>query len=365
MTTKLINPTINLKELYKGIQDEGDEKIIGKQNIQNIRKYINDNDEIASTEKNIVFEDFNSINYKCVIKSDNKYISDYVLKLPYDESLNIYTDILLFLRWQVGGESYSSCNIYVLEFLNWLFGKELEIKNDSSFSKKNFLLSAESNDSAKKDDYLYLPLSSNINVYNTNTTLFHDYTLNLNFKGTYLSLLKKLNKRIELLYKEYDIKNNELTEKFNFNPISNAQKFIQEQIYHNIIEGNANELKKTRLMFNHPIFCLFVYGFEKEDISDLQIIFDGKYVYDLILKEKKPKIYVLEFADPLLFNTIFSEPISNTDIFNKKTINFSRIDNCEIRFKKTNNKSFEFNVAGLNYNYMRILSGMAGMCYGS
>ena len=64
METKLINPIINLKELFKGVQDEGDEKIIGKQNIQNI--------VIERTSTVIIDVDYNDMSGYNYFISNNK-----------------------------------------------------------------------------------------------------------------------------------------------------------------------------------------------------------------------------------------------------------------------------------------------------
>ncbi len=391
METNLINPTIDLKIIIWGTQDDHNKQFKG---IKNIRQYIDEDKNCI--EKSINLSDF-TINKccRCYIDTNNNYAFDYVLKLPYIKDLEIYNDIITNIRWVVGGQGFVTTNMNTLKFQNWLFDKEIKIK----------------------DGYLYLPLSNNINLYNTSCASLYNYEILVYFTDKYMNFFKNLNEnnpqgldswiknneenkqgldswiknneentqglyswimngfkdiqktikpklKIELLYKEYSFSENELIEKLNFNPKQNEQKFIQNQINSKSIEGKTNDIVNVKFCFNHPTFCLFIYGFDKDDISDVQfVINDDNYVYDMILKEKIENIYVLEFADPLLFNKLLSEPMTNTDIFNKKTINFSRIDTCRIRFKKTNNKSFEFNIVGLSYNFIRIVGNMAGIAY--
>ncbi len=466
MTTNLINPKINLNKIFWGPHDEEDKNFEG---IKNIREYeddlkklsldikkelqkhigtkkidpdiekenektyekmyvkcflesigeketsitINKEECCIETSRCIYLQDNHRRQYKNCSASFNCHFNfDYVLKLPYHKDLDIHNDIIESIMWEVGYKKFVSSNMYDLEIYNWLFGKEIEIK----------------------DGYLYLPLSNNINIFYAYIDIFLmncSISLNIKFKEKYIDFLNKLNEKkdiekndveekplgwyswflelyswifgfkninkknieeekninskfkIRLLHKMYDIRSKELFEKLNFNTWDNTQKIIQNQNFTQNIKGEINEIINIKFTFNNPIFSLFVYGFDIDDISDVhdfpgkssnlfdlseaikdvQLIINDQYIYDVVLKEIIPKIYVLEFADPLLFDTIFSEPISNTDIFNKKTINFSRIDDCKIRFKKTNNKSFQFNIVGLNYNFIRFVSNMVGIRY--
>ncbi len=362
METNLINPDINLYQLLWGIQDEQYKEFKG---IKNLREHIDEDKKCI--ESSIIFPDFNENKFcEWKINSHNNYAFDYVLKLPYHEDLDIYKDIVTSINWIAGGFHDVGCStIDVLKFYNWLFNKEIKIK----------------------DNYLYLPLSNNINLYNNSSVTSHSFDLKINFTDKYIDFLKKLNEknseglytwikngfknipkyRIELLYKEYSFSENELMEKLNFNPLLNEQKIIQNNYKTKYVEEKTNQIVNIEFWLNLSIFCLFVYGFEKDDITDIKLSFyindDTQVTYDMVLKEYIENIYVLEFADPLLYDKLFSEPISNKDIFNKKIINFSKIDSCHIIFKKTNDKSFDFNIGGLNYNYMMIFDGMVGVRY--
>ncbi len=415
MTTKLINPIIDLKKKLWDFRDDRDKNFVGIKNIREYeddlkkmcwgmqdysdddiktytKTYINKEEDCIETSRYIPYnENQNLLNYSCEVSFYGCYIFDYVLKIPYHKDLDINKDILELIVWEIGAQIYTSSNMYILEFYNWLFDKEINIK----------------------DGYLYLPLSNNINMFHASSAIYHRHSIYIKFTKKYIDFLNKLNEsaqslekkplglyswimngfkdikrtikpkfRIELLHKQYYILPNQLLEKLNFNIYDYEQKIIQNQNFSKSVEGKINDIVNIEIRFNNPIFCLFVYGFDKNDISDVHdfpgkssnlfnlseaikdvqlVINEDNFVYDMMLKEKTKNIYVLEFADPLLFNTIFDEPISNTNIFNKKTINFSRIDTCIIRFKKTNNKSFEFNIVGLNYNFMKFLSGMAGL----
>ncbi len=340
----------------KGAQDEPINDL--KKSI-NLRKYI-DNNNIESTEKSekIVFL---QSRIKIRLDSNNKYVSDFVLKLPYNSDLDINNDVSLtakefaiidYINYTIGGQDFAGrIDMHQISFYNWLYGKEIIIK----------------------DGFIYIPISHIINIYNTNKFMYHSFHFDIKFNNNYINKIKKddennntENINFELLYQEYDIDDNKIKKDLiRENPNTFQELLIQNQEVNQSFIGDKGSGQTCFIPFNHPVFCLYVYGFDKEDVYDFQLIFNNEYIYDMILKEKIPNIYVLEFAEPLLYNRVFDEPLTNIDIYNKKTINFSRIDNVRIKFRKSNNKDLNIHIVALNYNIERTMSGMMGLVFGN
>ncbi len=328
----------------KGPQDEYFRKM---EDYVNLRKYIDENEDIENIEKikksNKIELSSNIVRY--TFEHKNKYLSDFVIKLPFFSDLNIYDDIFHNITYEIGGQNYTEkTNMYHLAFFNWLYDKEIKIKNG----------------------YIYIPLTNNINIYNTSTFMNHNFRFIFNFTDKYFQKFNKKenNECIEFIYHEYNFDHDFVKEKINRKNLKSfSEKIIQHQECVQTITGEKDSQQICLCPFNHPVFCLYVYGFNKEDIYDVKLVLNNQYIYDMILKEKTQNIFVLEFADPLLYNRIFDEPLTNIDIYNKKTINFSRIDNVKIKFKKSNNKDFIFHITALNYNISRTMSGMMGLAF--
>lgn len=341
-----MNDTLILN-FTKGAQDEPINEL--KRSI-NLRKYINDNN-IESVEKSETIVTLQS-RIKIRLDSNNKYVSDFVLKLPYYSStLDIKTDIIDFINYTIGGQDLAGrIDMHQISFYNWLYGKEITIK----------------------DGFIYIPISHIINLYNTNKFMYHNFYFDIKFNNNYINKIKENNNgdieniNFELLYQEYDIDDNKIKKNLiRENPNTFEELIIQNQEVNQSFIGDKGSGQTCFISFNHPVFCLYVYGFDKEDVYDFQLIFNNEYKYDMILKEKTQNIYVLEFADPLLYNRIFDEPLTNIDIYNKKTINFSRIYNIRIKFRKSNNKDLNIHIVALNYNIERTMSGMMGLAFGN
>ncbi len=309
--------------------------------------------------ESLTHKDSLEINY--FIKSNNNYISDYILKLPYDPNLDIYNDIIEKIYFKMGTSYFTiEADIYILEIYNYLFGKKIKII----------------------DNYLYLPITTNINALIKNSFKYNCYELKVEFKSTYIDYLKKINQKyIELLYKEYITKKKYHIEAYLYDKsIHHVHKF---PFLFNI-EGDIDSIKSCKLNSPYKIFSLFIYGIDKDDISDVQLVLskdeyvitednnnynsvhetNSDIIYDMILKEIRKNIYILEFADPLLFDSILDEPLSSANIFNKKTIDLAKFNKSYIKFKKTNNKNFQINIVALYYNHLvNYLNSISGLLY--
>ncbi len=349
---EILNHRTNYYELFKGEEDEINNNLEIIKSIKNGRKFIDDYN-FEYEEKLMDYFTLDTIAVNMIrIQTNNKYASDFILELPYNgEKINIYKDLLCSIKYRIGGyHNTNETSVLNLSFYNWLFDKYIEIKNN----------------------YVYIPLSFNINIFNSSRFVNSSFCLQIHVMPKYLeyyNTLDKNNKKINIYCREYDINENdekEFKSKLKSENNSYTEKFIQNQSICRTVSVARDQYFTLNTYFEHSVFCLYVYGFNKNDISEFQLIFNN-YVFDMVLKNISIKdnlipeekeclenIYILEFADPLLFDTIFSEPMTNTDIFNKKTINFSNIQNQGLRFKKMTDKTFSFHMVALNYNYHKL-----------
>lgn len=311
-----------------------------RKGVVNLREYVDSQElEIKTVDKSIIDEKVQINKIKIRIDEKLKHISDFVLKIPYVKGMD-YHKIINHIDFTVGGQHIvSNTNMYHLDFFNWLFDKQITIQ----------------------DGYMYIPLSNIINII-CPFDLIHRYTIDITFHDYFWEINNEESdiKKIELLCKEY------LDMNHNFFNKPYEQIIIQHQEYSRLVSGEKDSIQNF-LVDNlyHSVFSLFVYGFDKEDISDFKLILHEKLIIEMNLREVSSKIYILECVHPYFWNLILDEPMSATNLYYKKTINFSRIDGERIEFKKLTDKPIDFHLVGLNYNVHRRMYGMEGLGFAS
>jgi hypothetical protein len=119
-------------------------------------------------------------------------------------------------------------------------------------------------------------------------------------------------------------------------------------------------INKFRLNFNHPVHTIYFWGFDKNKVRNVTLTLNG-------IKFFEGSIEVLEH---LKYNKGYSfEPVAiffSQDDFKDRcggTINFSRIDNAQLIIETDEEIDTEIQIVALNFQILRIMSGMAGLAY--
>lgn len=143
-----------------------------------------------------------------------------------------------------------------------------------------------------------------------------------------------------------------------------SYKTIQVRHYEELIDERdmCNGNTRIELPFHHPVFGMSIYGFEKNQCSNISVIVDNKYVYDA------PNKLCLQWDDN---NALLKE-----QLYEKPTINFSSAKTCGVviniptvintptyLYAGTMPVDIKVQVCALNYNIIRFMGGMMGNAY--
>lgn len=155
-------------------------------------------------------------------------------------------------------------------------------------------------------------------------------------------------------------------------------RFHEFPTYQNITySGDSHVLKnginKFKLNFNHPVHCIYFWGFDKTKIKRITLTLNDYTCYN-----KKPEeVYNTDYYDdtiiPLEYykksRGISAEPVviffSETSIYErpKSTINFSRLDYPILTIETEQEDESEFYLNGINIQAYRCSNGMFGLVY--
>jgi hypothetical protein len=205
------------------------------------------------------------------------------------------------------------------------------------------------------DEYIYLPFLFENNKMCTQT--FHTIQIKLKTK----IILNENDIKLKCTTYKRDVILNENFE----NQIIQLQKQNEILLQHNnswlnyMFNYFGNEVKqvKINLMFNHPVFAIYILG---KGIKRIKLqLKDVVYETTLtnLLETNKKNGYDFDFP------VIIFEPLLFFDK-NSKTINLSRIDQQNLIIEYTGNTE-EFNVYAINSNILRTMNEMSGLAYSS
>lgn len=155
------------------------------------------------------------------------------------------------------------------------------------------------------------------------------------------------------------------------------QNIIHYDYHLMVLKKGRNEV---RLNFNHPVYCIYLWGFDKSLITRISLILNDtskfKHLFDedtmsIIPTEKT--IYYEGSIAPLEYHKqsrgITSEPVciffSDTKLNErpKSTINFSRLDYPTLIIETEQEDEPDIYLCGLNMQGYRCMSGMFGLVY--
>jgi hypothetical protein len=158
------------------------------------------------------------------------------------------------------------------------------------------------------------------------------------------------------------------------------QNIIHSDYHHTVLKEGRNEF---RLNFNHPVYCIYLWGFDKSLITRISLLLNdtSKYKYRNSMDEedivpilpKEETIYYEGSIVPLEYHKqsrgINSEPVfiffSDTKLNErpKSTVNFSRLDYPTLIIETEQDDEPDIYLCGLNIQGYRCMSGMFGLVY--
>lgn len=115
-----------------------------------------------------------------------------------------------------------------------------------------------------------------------------------------------------------------------------------------------------KLNFNHPVYLLYFWGFDKSKVRNIKIVLNGQDFYngsaEALEHYKSSRGYDVE---PMMF--FFSQ--DDFDKPAKCTVNFSRIDSAQLIIQSDQHEATDVHIIGLNVQPVRFSSGMMGLAF--
>lgn len=141
---------------------------------------------------------------------------------------------------------------------------------------------------------------------------------------------------------------------------SNSEEFITIQNQYTGVEKLKKGVNKIVLNYNHPLYLMYFWGFDKTKVKNVQLTLNGCAMYDGPIEalEHHKQQRGLSHAEPTF---IFFSP----DAFNVPTgssVNFSRIDRAHLVIE-TEEENADIHIVGLNMQPLRMMSGMVGLAF--
>jgi hypothetical protein len=201
----------------------------------------------------------------------------------------------------------------------------------------------------------FIPLSM-APLYNHNmiqpSCQFHDFKINIEYTQEYQS---EHIKNVELYGNIYYLDTHERRKMFN-DPYS----FITIQHQYTGLEKMLCGHTAFRLNFNHPMYLIYFWGFDKSKVRNIRICLNGHDFYngsaEALENYKLSRGYDVE---PMMF--FFSQ--DDFDKPTKCTVNFSRIDSAQLYILSDQREATDVHIVGLNLQPIRFSSGMGALAF--
>lgn len=115
------------------------------------------------------------------------------------------------------------------------------------------------------------------------------------------------------------------------------------------------------LPFNHPVYLIYFWGFDKSKVTNVKLTLNGSTFYDgsLDALEYYKKCRGFGDAEPCIIffsQDEFGEPV-------RSSVNFSRMDKAHLVLTTTDNEECKVYIVGLNMQPLRSMSGMIGLAF--
>ena len=337
-------------------------------------QYINGNNNIDNTKLFKIFSPYYAVNETAYGFLDiGNMIELEILNISQDLT-NTIKDVSI----DIGGQQIDKHDSYWLDIYNQLFEKNIDYR--IQLSQQNII-------NTKK---IYIPLKF---WFNRNPGLalplialqYHEVKIKFNFSRNDLIDPHLL---VNYIYLDTD-------ERRRFAQISH--EYLIEQLQINTPEQLVEGHSKVKLIFNHPVKCLFWTTDNGGGVIDnIKLSLNGndrfseqefeyfRYVQPYENKLGNDKMFYpatrLWYGKNSTFYNYLSRwgPWNTLGIYSfsldvskhqpSGTCNFSRIDNAYLHFRTIHNTSYSstignIHIYALNYNVLRIMSGMGGLTY--
>lgn len=181
---------------------------------------------------------------------------------------------------------------------------------------------------------------------------YHQFKINIDYTQEYES---QHIKDVELYGNIYYLDTQERRNLFN-----NPHSFITIQHQYTGIEKMYCGHTGFKLNFNHPLYLIYFWGFDKSKVRNIKICLNGHNFYNgsaaALENYKLSRGYDVE---PMMF--FFSQ--DDFDKPTKCTVNFSRIDCAQLYIQSDQKEPTDVHIVGLNLQPIRFMSGMAGLAF--
>jgi hypothetical protein len=326
----------------KGVQDQymnGDPKMFDArlQFLTGMHQFSYQKIEVKTTDRN---KNRFSYLFKRVCDLVNRI--DLVLPNPNKLPLN---KIIKCIETEVGGQRLdkigSSCESFDIETL---------IKTDCALFKRKI---------SHINGKTFVPLSM-APIYDHNmiqpSCKYHDFKINIEYTQEYVQDYEFV-KNVELYGNIYYLDTHERRKLMN-----EGHSFITIQHQYTGLEKLVCGHTAFRLNFNHPVYLIYFWGFDKSKVRNVKICLNGHDFYngpaEPLEHYKLSRGYDVE---PMMF--FFSQ--EDFHVPTKCTVNFSRIDSAQLYIQSDQREPTDVYIVGLNLQPIRFMNGMMGALYSS
>ena len=274
-------------------------------------------------------KDTHYLSYKINKQCDLINMVDIVLHNPNNKSIN---SMIIKIEIEVGGQC-----------LDYLSSSDIETQiktNNAIYNRKITNINGKS----------FIPLGMAPFHYNnliSPSATNHDISINVWFTNDY----NHNENDVEFYGNIYYLEQPERIK------LTNNYEFVttQNQYSSDTIQNGINTLK---LNFNHPMYLIYFWGFDKSKVTNIKLLLDDSVYYDGTLEALEHKKYCRNIdVDPVFM--FFSLNLGKTQC----NINFSRIDNPKLVITTTQTESSTINIVGFNMAPLKYSNGMYGLTF--
>jgi len=262
---------------------------------------------------------------------------DLVLPNPNNLPLN---RIIKCIETEVGGQRLdkigSSCEGFDIETL---------IKTDCALFKRKY---------SHVNGKTFVPLSL-APLYDHNlmqpSLKYHEFKINIEYTQEYTQHVKD----VELYGNIYYLDTNERRKLFN-----DPYVYLTIQHQYTGLEKMLCGHSSFRMNFNHPVYLIYFWGFDKSKVKNIRICLNGRDFYNGSAEALEHYKLSRGFdVEPMMF--FFSQ--DDFDKPTKCTLNFSRIDCAQLYILSDQREPTDVHIVGLNLQPIRFMEGMAGLAF--
>lgn len=139
-----------------------------------------------------------------------------------------------------------------------------------------------------------------------------------------------------------------------------GHEFITVQNQYSGAEPLKKGINSIKLNYNHPVYLIYLWGFDKSKVQHVRLLLDGVTFLDASIADLEHQKACRGFAHvkPLMLFLSENDPGEHT----KTTVNFSRIDQAILEIDTLEESAPMYGV-GLNIQPLRYSQGMVGLVF--